>query len=150
MWDPTEQRGLARQGERDGLPQPQLVWAPSPQSLESTKGCRKAGRDSRRNRQELEKQAADKRWVEELCEQQSGKQVGQRPRAKQREQGTRRQILAPTVLGTDSSASHVVDKSSVTEWQAQLEKVDTLLKDRVFHRLALPASKSVKRLSQFS
>lgn len=96
------------------------------------------------------KQAADKRWVEELCEQQSGKQVGQRPRAKQREQGTRRQILAPTVLGTDSSASHVLDKSSVTEWQAQLEKVDTLLKDRVFHRLALPASKSVKRLSQFS
>lgn len=77
------------------------------------------------------KQAADKRWVEELCEQQSGKKVGQRPRAKQREQGTRRQILAPTVLGTDSSASHVLDKSSVTEWQAQLEKVDTLLRQGV-------------------
>lgn len=80
-------------------------------SLESTKGWREAGRDSRRNRQELDRQAADKRWVEELCEQPSGKQVSQRPRAKQREQGTRRQILAPTVLGTDSSASHVPDKS---------------------------------------
>lgn len=93
--------------------------------------------------------AADKRWVEELCEQQSGKQVSQRPRAKQRELKEPGGRYLPTVLGTESSAAHVLDKCSITEWQAQLGKVDTLLKDRVFHRLALPASKSVKRLSQF-
>lgn len=157
-WDPTEQRGSERQQERDGLPQPQLVWAPSPQRLESTKDWKEAGRDSRRNgtsriyikhRQELDRQAADKRWVEELCEQQSGKQVSQRPRAKQQEPKEPGGRYLPTVLGTESSVAHDLDKCSITEWQAQLGKNDTLLKDRVFHRLALPASKSVKRLSQF-
>lgn len=89
----TEGLGKAGRGEGTGILAPSSVWVLSPQEPgEQTREGGERGKGSKRNginhsyikhRQELDRQVADKRWVEELCEQQPAKQVSQRPRAEQ-------------------------------------------------------------------
>lgn len=146
--------GLGKAG-REGWASPATVSvgtkSTEPGEDKGLEGSRKR-QQMERHRQELDRQAADKRWVEEPCEQQSGKQVSQRPRAKQREPkepGGRYLPPCPHSVG-DRIQCFTPSRQVLYYLAASSDgEGDTLLKERVFHRLSLPASKSVKRLSQF-